>query len=100
MAASIGRARVTIYIEESFSLKDKRREVKSVVHRVQARFNCAIAEIEDLDDPRVATLGVIVVSTSGPHADQMLERILAFIESSLDLGYLGDVSTEILPFDV
>lgn len=98
--ASIGRARVTIYMDESFSLKDKRREVKSVVHRVQARFNCAIAEIEDLDDMRVATLGLIVVSTSGPHADQMLKHILTFIENSLDLGYLGDVSTEILPFDV
>lgn len=98
--ASIGRARVTIYFEESFSLKDKRREVKSVVHRVQARFNCAIAEIEDLDDMRVATLGLIVVSTSGPHADQMLKNILTFIEGALDFGYLGDVSTEILPFDV
>lgn len=98
--ASIGRARVTIYMEESFSLKDKRREVKSVVHRVQARFNCAIAEIEDLDDMRVATLGLIVVSTSGPHADQMLKHILTFIEGALDLGNLGDVTTEILPFDV
>lgn len=98
--ASIGRARVTIYMEESFSLKDKRREVKSVVHRVQARFNCAIAEIEDLDDMRVATLGLIVVSTSGPHADQMLKHILTFIEGALDLGYPGDVTTEILPFDV
>ncbi len=98
--AAIGRARVTIYLEASFSLKDKRREVKSVVHRVQSRFNCAIAEIEDLDDMRVATLGILVVSTSSPHADQMLKHILTFIENALDLGYLGDVSTEILPFDV
>lgn len=97
--ASIGRARLTIYIAESFSLKDKRREVKSIVHRVQSRFNCAIAEIEDLDDMRVATLGILVVSTSAPHADQMLRKILAFMEDSLDLGYPGDVSTEIYPFD-
>lgn len=96
---SIGRARVTIYIAESFSLKDKRREVKSIVHRVQSRFNCAIAEIEDLDDMRVATLGILVLSTSAPHADQMLKKIIAFIENSLHLGYPGDITTEIYPFD-
>ncbi len=96
---SIGRARVTIYIGESFSLKDKRREVKSIVHRVQSRFNYAIAEIEDLDDMRVATLGILVLSTSAPHADQMLKKIIAFIENSLDLGYPGDITTEIYPFD-
>jgi uncharacterized protein YlxP (DUF503 family) len=99
VAVSIGRARITIYLEGSMSLKDKRSEVKSIVHRVQARFNCAIAEIEDLDDIRVATLGLLVVSTTAPHADQMLKRILAFIEDSLDLGVPGDVSTGIYPFD-
>jgi len=98
MSAALGRAIVTIYLDESFSLKDKRHEVKSVVHRVQARFTCAIAEIADLDDLRVATLGMVVLSTSAPHADRMLKTILTFIESSLDLGYLGEVSTDIEPF--
>ncbi len=97
--AALGQAVVTIYFEETFSLKDKRREVKSIVHRVQARFNCAIAEVADLDDLRVATLGVAVLSTAAPHADQILQTIISFIESSLDLGILGDVSTAIDPFD-
>lgn len=97
--AALGQALVTIYFERTFSLKDKRREVKSIVHRVQARFNCAIAEVADLDDLRVATLGVAVLSTAAPHADQMLQTIIAFIESSLDIGVLGEVSTAIDPFD-
>lgn len=97
--AALGQAVLAIYFEQTFSLKDKRREVKSVVHRVQARFNCAIAEVADLDDMRVATLGIAVLSTSSPHADQMLQAIIAFIDSSLDIGVLGEVSTAIDPFD-
>ncbi|MGN6031389.1 MAG: DUF503 domain-containing protein [Thermomicrobiales bacterium] len=97
--AALGMATVTIYFEETFSLKDKRREVKSVVHRVQARFNCAIAEVADLDDLRVATLGVAVLSTAAPHADQMLQAIIAFIEASLDIGMMGEISTAIEPFE-
>jgi uncharacterized protein YlxP (DUF503 family) len=99
MMAALGLATIAIYFEATFSLKDKRREVKSVVHRTQARFNCAIAEVADLDDMRVATLGVAVLSTSASHADQMLKTILAFIESSLDTGVPGEVSTRIDPFD-
>ncbi|MGC4105725.1 MAG: DUF503 domain-containing protein [Thermomicrobiales bacterium] len=97
--AALGQAAVTIYFEQTFSLKDKRREVKSVVHRVQAKFNCAIAEVADLDDMRVATLGVAVLSTSAPHADQMLQAIITFIDASLDIGVMGEISTAIDPFD-
>lgn len=97
--AALGQAVVTIYFEQTFSLKDKRREVKSVVHRVQARFNCAIAEVADLEDMRVATLGIAVLSTAAPHADQMLQTIIAFIDRNLDIGVLSEVSTSIDPFD-
>lgn len=99
MSAVIGRSRVTIRFELTFSLKDKRREVKSVVQRVRNRYNAAIAEIETLDDIRIATLGVVVLSTSGAHVDQMLAEIFRFIEQSLDLGILDVIETERFPFD-
>lgn len=99
MSALIGRSRLTIRFELTFSLKDKRREVKSITQRVRNQFNAGIAEIEDLDDMRIATLGVVVVSNSGPHVDQMLSSIGGFIERSLDIGILEDIETEIFPFD-
>lgn len=98
MSAIIGAARVTIYLEESFSLKDKRREVRSISKQVQAKFNAAVAEIEDLDDMRVATLGIVVVSNDARHADQMLATIIDFVEECLDLGVLGEFGTELFPF--
>lgn len=98
MSATIGVARVTIYLEETFSLKDKRREVRSISTQVQTKFNAAVAEIEDLDDKRVATLGIVVVSNDARHADQMLATIIAFVDERLDLGVLGEIATELFPF--
>jgi uncharacterized protein YlxP (DUF503 family) len=98
VSATIGAARVTIYLDESFSLKDKRREVRSISKQVQTKFNAAIAEIEDLDDMRVATLGIVVVSNDARHADAMLATIIAFVEARLDLGVLGEIGTELFPF--
>lgn len=98
MSATIGKARITLYFEATFSMKEKRSEVKRITSRVHNRFNVAIAEIEDLDDMRVATLGMTVVSTSAPHADQMLETIIRAIENLLDISVLGDIETEMIPF--
>ena|GEM_PF-1228202 len=99
MSATIGRARVTILFESTFSIKEKRGEIKSIVKRVQNRFNTAIAEIETLDDMRTGTLGVVVISNSAPHANAMLSAITNYIERSLDLGYLGEVEIELFGFD-
>ena len=98
MSATIGKARVTLYFEDTFSLKDKRSEVKRVTQRIRNQFNAGIAEIEDLDDIRAATLGVVVVSTAAPHASQMLNTIIEAIERLLDTSTLGDIETELIPF--
>ncbi|HEV2129145.1 MAG TPA: DUF503 domain-containing protein [Thermomicrobiales bacterium] len=98
MTAWIGRARLTLYLHGASSLKDKRSEVKSVIHRLQRRFNVAVAEIEDLDDVRVATIGIVVLSTSAPHADEMLSTILTAAEGMLDMSVPGEVDTELIPF--
>lgn len=98
MSATIGKAAVTLYFEATFSLKEKRGEVRRITKRIQQRFNVAIAEIEDLDDMRVATLGLVVISTSATHADQMLENIIAAIDDLLDISTLGEIETELIPF--
>ena len=99
MSVIIGRARVTLLFESTFSLKEKRGEMTSLSKRVRNRFNAAIAEIETLDDMRMGTFGIVVVSNSAGHANQMLSTIVEFMERSLDLSYLGDVEIELLPFD-
>jgi uncharacterized protein YlxP (DUF503 family) len=98
MTMTIGAARVTLYIDDSFSLKDKRRVVRSISQRVQNQFNAAIAEVEDLNDQRVATLGIVCVSNSAPHADEMLTKVIGFIERNVEIGVLGEIETEMIPY--
>ena len=59
MAMTVGVARVSLYLEETFSLKDKRQVVRSITQKVRNQFNAAIAEVADLDDVRVATLAFV-----------------------------------------
>jgi hypothetical protein len=95
---TIGVARITLYLEGSFSLKDKRQVVRSITKRVQNQFNAAIAEVEDLDDMRLATLGLVCVSNSAAHADEMLATVIRFIERNVEMGTLGDIETELIPY--
>jgi uncharacterized protein YlxP (DUF503 family) len=62
MASTIGVAHITLYLDDSFSLKDKRQVVRSITARVRDKFNAGIAEVADLNDMRVATLGVVCIS--------------------------------------
>jgi uncharacterized protein YlxP (DUF503 family) len=98
MTMTIGIARVTLLLEGSTSLKDKRQVVRSITKRVQNQFNAAIAEVEDLDDMRMATLGITCISNSAPHADEMLANVIHFIERNVEFGTLGDIETELIPY--
>ena len=95
---TVGVARLTLYLEATFSLKDKRQIVRSIVQKARNQFNAGIAEVADLDDARVATLAVVVVSNDPNHAQEMLQTIIGFIERRVELGVLGEVETELIPF--
>lgn len=92
----IGAARVTLYLDAVDSLKEKRRVVKPLLQRIHNRFNVAAAEIADLDDHRIATLGITCVSNSGPHCDEVLATVTSFIERNVELGQLGEIETELI----
>ena len=96
MASTIGVAHITIYLDDSFSLKDKRQVVRSISARVRNKFNAGIAEVSDLDDMRVATLGIVCISNQGAHATDMLATIIDFIERNLELGVVGEIETELI----
>ncbi len=98
MAMTVGVARVTLYLEDTFSLKDKRQVVRSITQKVRNQFNAGIAEVEDLDDARAATLAIVVVSNSANHAQEMLQIIIDFIERRVELGVMGEIETELIPY--
>ena len=73
-------ARLTLQIPESGSLKAKRQVLRRVTERVKARFNVAVAEVEDQDLWQKATLALAVVGNERAHVDEQMEKIIHFVE--------------------
>lgn len=96
MAMILGIGHLSIHIPDSHSLKDKRQVTRSIIQRVRSRFDVAIAEVDDQQFWQTATIGIVSVSNSGQHADEVIQRVIAFVEQNLQSGYVSDVSTETL----
>ncbi|MFB3819575.1 MAG: DUF503 domain-containing protein [Candidatus Methylomirabilales bacterium] len=79
---TVGSCKIELRIPDSGSLKAKRRVVKSLKDRVQARFSVAIAEVDRLDDWQRATLGVACVSNDARLVDATLTKVVNWIEMS------------------
>jgi uncharacterized protein YlxP (DUF503 family) len=90
----VGVMTVQMHLHGIISLKNKRSIVKSVIARLQSRFNVSIAEVEHQDSKAVAVLGMAVVSNEHIHVDQQLDAILNFMRSD-GRFYLGQVEREI-----
>lgn len=72
--------------------------MRSITQKVRNKFNVGIAEVSDLNDMRLGTLAVVCVSNSAPHADEMLATVISFIEARVELGVLGEIETELIPY--
>jgi uncharacterized protein YlxP (DUF503 family) len=97
MAMHVGVARVALQLAENSSLKGKRTVVKSVVQRVRNRFNVAIAEVDTQDTWEIVTLGMVCVSDDPRHANEMLSKVIDFIESERLDAEVGGVELELIP---
>jgi uncharacterized protein YlxP (DUF503 family) len=96
MAMHVGVARVALHLAENSSLKGKRVVVKSVVQRVRNRFNVAIAEIDSQDAWELITLGIVCVSDDRRHTNEMLSKVIDFIETQRLDADLGAVEFELI----
>jgi uncharacterized protein YlxP (DUF503 family) len=97
MAMHVGVARVEMRLADNSSLKGKRSVVKSVVQRVRNRFNVAVAEIDTQDVWETITLGMVCVSDDPRHANEMLSKVIDFIESERLDAEVGAVELELIP---
>ncbi len=76
----VGVCRISLMIEESQSLKDKRSVLRRIKDRVQQKYNCAIAEVGDPDAWQTAQLGFVVVSNQRGFTQSMVQKILQFVD--------------------
>ncbi|SCG82970.1 putative protein ylxP ORF5 [Proteiniborus sp. DW1] len=76
----IGACSVELMIYESNSLKDKRHVIKSIIGKIQSRFNVSIAEVDLNDTWKNSQIGFACVTNDTTHANQIISNVLKFIE--------------------
>jgi hypothetical protein len=89
--------RVTLDIPAAGSLKAKRQVVRRVTDRVKAKFNVAVAEVDDNDVLNRAVVAMSVVGNERSHVNEMMDKIFQYIDDM----YVAPVSSrelEILSF--
>jgi hypothetical protein len=92
----VGLLTIELQVPESGSLKHKRQVVRSLVDRIRQGFNVSVAEVDHLDSWQLATLAVACVSGDVSVAQQVMQRVVDFVEGQrLDLVLL-DYQTELL----
>ncbi|MDI9441279.1 MAG: DUF503 domain-containing protein [Firmicutes bacterium] len=77
----VGTLFVEVYIPGADSLKEKRQVVKSVVRRVQHRFNVSIAEVNNEDKWQRAQIGVSMVGDDWDHIQRQLQLVINFLDA-------------------
>ncbi len=89
----IGVMTANLHLHGIESLKDKRSIVKSVIGRLQSRFNVSVSEVEHNDSKIIATLGFAVVSNDNAFIQSQLEAVVTFMRND-GRFYLGTIERE------
>ena len=73
---------IKLRLEDVFSLKDKRRIVKSILARLPQHFNVAAAEVDYHDVWHTAGIGLVTVGTDAGYLHGLLEKAVTWIEEN------------------
>jgi len=91
----VGLGHVTLRLEGCRSLKEKRRIVKTVIHRLQDKFNVSAAEVGANDIHQRAEIGVAAVGNDRELINSKIDKLFNFIDG-LGLAEIIDTQMEIL----
>ncbi len=91
----IGVLTLHLSIDGADSLKDKRQAIRSVTAHLRNKFNVSVAEVDNLDIWRRATIGVVVVSNDHKFANQVLSKVVDHVEDDWRVT-LDDYETEFI----
>jgi len=70
---------IELFIPMSHSLKEKRKQIKSLKERLKNRFNASVAEIGGLEDWQRAVLGVSMISNDKVYLEKQFRNIETLI---------------------
>jgi uncharacterized protein len=92
----VGTCELIFQLPENHSLKGKRQVSRSLVQQIRGRFNVSVAEVADLDRWQTLAIGVSCVSNDSRHANEVLSKIVDFVEDRNGGAVLQQHHIEIL----
>ena len=92
---TIGILKLSLFIPESQSLKQRRMVLHSLKARIRNTFNVALAQIDGEDKWQRAVLAVVSVEKDSKIVDSQLCRVVNFVET-FDNVNLIDYETELI----
>jgi uncharacterized protein YlxP (DUF503 family) len=78
---TVGVLQLELSVPDAFSLKDKRRVIKSLKDRIAHGHNVSIAEVGALDEHRRSILGLAMVSNDSRYVEGALSKLVDFVRS-------------------
>jgi uncharacterized protein YlxP (DUF503 family) len=90
-------SRITLDIPAAGSLKAKRQVLRRVTDRVKAKFNVAVAEVEDNEIWNRAVVALSVVGNERRHVQEMMDKIIQFMDD-LYIAPVSGKEREVIPF--
>jgi len=94
----VGMAQLTVAIEHSRSLKDKRVVIRRIKDRVRERVGVAISEVGELDRWQRAALGCAVTAGERQQALELLDEVIRVATAAAD-GQVIAVARDVWTFD-
>lgn len=94
--AKIGFCEIELYLPGVSSLKEKRGIIKSMLTKMQNKFNIANAEVGKLDVWQSSTIAISTVSNSTTRCQQTIQKVIKWIESRYPDAVITSHNTEIL----
>jgi uncharacterized protein YlxP (DUF503 family) len=91
----VGSLSLELFLPECCSLKSKRRIVKSILDKIQHRYNVSVAEVDHQDLWQRAVLGFACAGSNRKVVEKTLSVIINFVEE-MGSGEIIDIQMEIL----
>ena len=87
---------VTLHLFDTYSLKEKRSLIQSLMTRLRGRYNISLAEVESQEHLSLAVLGISCVNTAAAHVRETIDSAVRFIDSKIiGRAEVVDVQTEV-----
>ncbi len=92
----IGILQLELRIGDALNLREKRRIVRSLKDKWHHHHNVSVAEVDHLDHPQHALMGIVIVGSDAQHLESTLSKLVEHVKHER-YAELIDFQIEIVP---